>query len=89
MNATTLLEIGKDAQDLIQAWADPEKTKGWIAEATDLGTSLWNVQAQFPEIADHWKEFMAWIALGAQMETMKEYFTGDWVVWDLPFFTSD
>ena len=85
IKASVLLTLGKDAQDLIQAWTDPEKTKGFFAEAEDLATSLWNCQQQYPEIKANWKEFMGWLLTGAQMETMREYF-GDWVEWDLPIF---
>lgn len=86
MKATTLLRIGKDAQDVIQAWVDPEMTKGKIAETQELGVTLWNLQDKFPEIKGHIKEVLVWAVTGAQLETMREYFTGDWVEWDLPFF---
>ena len=86
IKATQLLTLGKEAQDLIQAWIDPTKTKGWISEATDLGTNLWNLQETFPEIADHWKEFIQWALAGMALETLREYSSAGWVEWDLPIF---
>lgn len=86
MKASLLLTLGKEAQDVIQAWISPEMTKGKLAEAQDLGVNLWNLQEKYPEIAGHIKEFLAWTATGAQLETMREYFCGDWVEWDLPLF---
>ena len=61
-------------------------TKGKLAEAQDLGLKLRNCQDRFPEIKDHLKEFLGWIGAGMQLETMREYFTGGWVEWDLPLF---
>ncbi len=87
MKATELLQLGKEVQDVIQAWVDPEMTKGKMAEAQELGVNLWNLQAKFPEVKEHMKEFLVWTATGAQLETMREYFTGDWVEWDLDLFT--
>ena len=83
MKATELLKLGKEAQDVIQAWTDPEKTKGKIAEMQDLGTNLWNLQARFPEIKDHMKDFLLWVFTGMQLETMREYMS-EWVEWDIP-----
>jgi len=86
VKASELLGIGKEAQDLIQAWTDPEMTKGKIAEAQDLGAKLWNLQAKFPEIQGHLREFLSWVAAGAGLESLREYGSGDWVEWDLPLF---
>ena len=85
MSAKELLTLGKESQDLIQAWADPEKTKGFFSESQDLALGLWNAQEKFPALKLHWKEFMAWIAAGAMLESMREYF-GDWVDWDVDLF---
>ena len=85
ISAKVLLTLGKESQDLIQAWADPEKTKGFFAESQDLALGLWNVQEKFPTLKLHWKEFMGWIATGAQLESMKEYFS-DFVEWDIDLF---
>jgi hypothetical protein len=82
MKATILLKLGKEAQDVIQAWIDPEMTKGKIVEMKELGGTLWNLQAKFPEIKDHMKDFLAWVGTGVQLETMREYMTG-WVEWDI------
>jgi len=87
--ASVLLQLGKEAQDLIQAWADPEKTKGFFAEANDLASNLWNASQNWPEIKEHWKEFFAWISQGMTLETMREYMSGDWVEWDLPIFNEN
>lgn len=86
IKASYLLQLGKEVQDVIQAWVDPEMTKGKLAEAQDLAPHLWNLGEQFPEIKTHLKEFMLWVAAGAQLETMKEYFAGDFVEWDLEVF---
>lgn len=85
MKASELLELGKDAQDVIQAWVDPAMTKGKMAEMSELGGKLWNVQERWPEIKDHWKDFMGWVAAGAGLESLREY-AGEWVEWDLPLF---
>jgi len=82
MKATELLKLGKEAQDVIQAWTDPEMTKGKFTEAQELGVNLWNLQEKFPEIKSHMKEFLAWVGTGVQLETMREYMT-DWVEWDI------
>lgn len=90
MKATTILALGKEAQDVIQAWIDPAMTKGKLAEAQDLGVNLWNLQDKYPEIKGHLKEFIAWTVTGAQLETMKEYFTADgWIEWDLNLFVEE
>ena len=84
--ASELLTLGKEAQDVVQAWVNPEMTKGKIAEAQDLGVNLWNCQEHFPGISGHLREFFAWVAMGASLESMREYLTGEWVEWDLPLF---
>ena len=83
IKASTLLVLGKEAQDVIQAWVDPDMTKGKIAEMNDLAPQLWNLSAKFPAIGKNIKEFFAWIAQGISLETMREYFSDDLVEWDL------
>jgi len=86
MKVSELLKLGKDAQDVVQAWIDPEMTKGKISEAQDLGIGLWNCKDKYPEIEGHMRDFILWIAAGAQLESMREYLGGDWLEWDLPLF---
>jgi len=85
MKASLLLKLGKEFQDVIQAWTDPEMTKGKLAETQDVGVALWNLQERYPEIKAHMKEFIMLVATGAQLETMKEY-ASEWVEWDIEPF---
>lgn len=84
--ASTILQAGKEVQDLIQCAMDPDKTEGYFAEAQDLWPILWNMKDKFPVISDHVLEFLAFVQAGAELESLKEY-CGDWIEWDVDIFT--
>ena len=86
IKASELLQVGKEAQDVIQAWVDPEMTKGRMAEAEDLAPTLWNLAGDYPEIKTHMWQFFSFVSAGGGLESLREYATGDWVEWDLPIF---
>jgi len=89
VKASVLLRLGKEAQDVIQSWIDPEMTKGKMAEVEDLAPNLWNLADDYPEIKEHVREFMSFVFSGAGLESLREYAAKDWVEWDLPIFNEE
>ena len=72
MSEATFKQAGKEVQDIIQAFVDPEMTKGKLTEISEAATTLWNLQGQFSTTPV--KTIVMRILIGMLDETVEEYF---------------
>lgn len=88
--ASEMLKLGKESQDLIQAFFDPEFTEGKLSEAMQLGKYGWNIGAKYPQLRDKRNilKVLLWVSAGGGLESLREYCSYDadgmpMIEWDL------